>query len=116
MKIIFWLAAISMLASFHATMADQPSALVMGIGAKTCAGFAEEYRQDPDHWEIIYFSWAQGWMSGVNTANIQTARNVNSVPVPDQKMYLRRYCDEHPSDNYVDAVVQLFQMLKPATY
>jgi hypothetical protein len=41
---------------------------MMGAGSSTCADYTQEYRRDPDTANNLYFSWAQGFMSGQNVA------------------------------------------------
>jgi hypothetical protein len=37
-----------------------------GDGMDSCAVFAQEYAANPDAAENVYFTWAQGFMSGLN--------------------------------------------------
>ncbi|MGQ0742177.1 MAG: hypothetical protein ACT4OG_07785 [Alphaproteobacteria bacterium] len=85
-----------------------------GVGISTCAQFAQLYRDDPENIELIYFSWAQGFMSGMNGVllrNGESGRNLNSMSVESQQRHLRAYCDKHPLAVYIDAVGNLFQEL-----
>ena len=67
----------------------------MGAGVSTCGRFAEAYRRNPNRAEEFYFSWAQGFMSGLNAAarsanteqNLLTtlkARNVVATGIDEQ--------------------------------
>jgi hypothetical protein len=66
----------------------------MGIGTATCLQFATEYRADAGI-EQRFFDWAQGLMSGINDAledNMGKYRDLNSMPIAQQKEILRAYC------------------------
>src|SRR4026208_1573045 len=81
----------------------------MGAGTKSCAVFARTYKDKPKTAEMIYFSWAQGYMSGVNVAaginnrDVRSA-NLNAMPVTAQQRYIRDFCARNPLKDYRDAV------------
>jgi hypothetical protein len=61
------------------------------------------------------FMWAQGFMNGVNFANIfagQPIRDLSSIPIDAQQNRLIRFCHEHPDTNYQTAVANLYEALK----
>jgi hypothetical protein len=43
---------------------------LMGVGTETCGQYAEVYRMSPEVAENAYFSWAQGFMSGLNMGSL----------------------------------------------
>jgi hypothetical protein len=62
--------------------------VVMGAGMTSCAEFAKEYRQNPESTESIFFSWAQGFMSGTNLAFLALKKpmhDLNAWSIHDQK-------------------------------
>jgi len=74
----------------------------MGIGTATCLQFATAYRADAGI-EQRFFDWAQGLMLGINDALEDTMgkyRDLNSMPIAQQKEILRAYCDDHPAATY----------------
>jgi hypothetical protein len=81
----------------------------MGAGTKSCAVFVRTYKDKPKTAEMIYFSWAQGYMSGVNVAagiknrDVRSA-NLNAIPVTAQQRYIRDFCARNPLKDYRDAV------------
>ena len=85
----------------------------MGMGTNSCSKFAEVYRESPARWEILFFSWAQGFMSGLNFERIELGqyRDMSAMPTGAQKNVIRVYCDRHPLGNYMDAVIDLYQRL-----
>jgi len=90
--------------------------VVMGLGSATCAYFADLNRRDPRN-EVAFSDWAQGFMSGINwklNADPSTRRfqrNLAATSIQSQRVYIRRYCDQRPSDVYVAAVYDLFNSL-----
>jgi len=87
----------------------------MGFGTHTCAVFAKAYQGDPKV-EVYYFTWAQGFMSGMNTflrTNSSRAHDLSGIELANQRQYVRTYCDEHPSATYGEAVVILFEKMIP---
>jgi hypothetical protein len=92
---------------------------IMGIGTQTCGQYADVYRMSPTVADNSYFSWAQGYMSGINLgfiANGGKSKNLNSISPEEQRHTLRQYCDEHPLAQYNKAVLDLltrFQAMSP---
>src|SRR5262249_42461238 len=81
----------------------------MGAGTRSCAVFARTYKDKPKTAGMIYFSWAQGYMSGVNLAagiNNKDYRpaNLNAMTVAAQQRYIRDFCDRNPLKDFREAV------------
>ncbi len=94
----------------------EPTAM-MGFGTVTCAHFAEDYRKKPDVTELLYFEWAQGYMSGQNVAFAdakRAARNLGGTSTISQRAMLRSYCDAHPLSFFWIAVMALYETLPVA--
>jgi hypothetical protein len=90
---------------------------VVGRGAETCGSFATTYSRDPQRAEALYYSWAQGYMSGFNfaiSANGGIEADLSALPVDTQLFRLRHYCDDHPLQEYIEAVIDLFEALRSA--
>jgi len=86
----------------------------MGAGAGSCAEFNRQYAKTPAAAETVFFSWAQGFLSGVNQILMyQHARtkNLQSLSLDDQRARLRAYCTAHPNAIYQLAVMNLFVAL-----
>ena len=88
----------------------------MGAGTKSCAVFARTYKDKPKTAEMIYFSWAQGYMSGTNRAAGQNSKdihptNLNAKSVATQQKFIREFCDRNPLKDYRDAVDALLAEL-----
>jgi hypothetical protein len=39
---------------------------MQGVGVTSCAEFARLYQGSPEYTELMFFSWGQGYMSGLN--------------------------------------------------
>ncbi|MGY0574038.1 hypothetical protein ACTGJ9_025660 [Bradyrhizobium sp. RDM12] len=88
---------------------------VQGLGATSCAEFAKMYQSDPKNMELYFFTWAQGYMSGLNMgllANKQEAKELGAE-TNDQALALRTYCADNPLKTYMDAVLNLWKTLRP---
>jgi hypothetical protein len=101
--------AVLCVAAIEPTMAESAAA---GPGARTCGEFAKDYGENPLS-EFNYFSWAQGWLSGLNSAEgAKTGRkrvlvDLLSTPVETQMLIIRQYCNAHPLAQYTQAVAYL---------
>jgi hypothetical protein len=76
-----------------------------GLGLVTCAKF-NEHRTDPVM-EEMFFSWAEGDMTGVNDAlqdTIGKYRDLSSLPPAQQKEILRQHCLNNPNATYQDGI------------
>ena len=80
-----------------------------GAGAATCAQFAKAYAAAPQVTGDLYYSWALGFMTGLNTENPDPLFAVlNAMSPHDQMSAFRDYCDAHPLEKYIDAVINLY--------
>jgi hypothetical protein len=87
---------------------------LMGIGLGPCSLFASQYHQWGATIETSYFAWAQGFMSGLNMAGPHAgreARNLKAITTEDQEARIRSYCEQHPNEDYIDAVIDLYGSL-----
>src|SRR5215472_10906620 len=86
---------------------------IIGLGSRTCAQFAKDYRLHREAAEDGYFGWAQGFMSGFNgslMARKLPTRDLASTSLKEQQIRLRLYCDQHPLNTYMQAVLDLFNV------
>ncbi len=86
----------------------------IGIGNTSCAQFADLYRDNPGETDSVFYSWAMGVMSGLNVSLREERANLmpHNFGADAQKGYLRHFCDERPSDLFVDAVLELYATLR----
>jgi hypothetical protein len=107
------LAAAIALAPVSAAFAEPAAGL--GVGTYTCAEAARAVRNDKEL-DLIYFSWAQGWMTGWNLAQMNAELptvDLNARSLPDQRAFIKSYCASHGDGLYMDAVHQLYLSMKP---
>ena len=89
------------------------SAAAEGVGTYACSEFARVQLHDQSL-ATLYFSWAQGWMTGWNLAEMDAAkpsRDLNARSVGDEQAFLKSYCAAHPKALYMEAVYRLFSSL-----
>ena len=89
-----------------------------GAGVLTCRQFANMYRGQPELAENVFFTWAQGFMTGVNYAKIAAhgkSANLGAMTTAKQKRYIRSYCDAHPSEFFLKAATNLYFTLPRKT-
>ena len=84
-----------------------------GFGDVPCATYAEVYRKYQDEGEVNnkYFSWALGFISGINVMQESFFVDLGAKTEDEMKRYLRQYCDAHPLANYKDGVRELMKTL-----
>jgi hypothetical protein len=90
---------------------------VAGAGAVSCASFGKLYQNNPQETELAFFTWAQGYMSGVNLAAAvlkRPSRDLDGMPALHQQLFLRQYCNGHPLASFVEGVNELFGKLPPS--
>lgn len=87
---------------------------VAGVGTAPCSNFN---RARETVAEAGYFSWVQGWLSGMNAARkVQRAPYSDLAAMPYQAMldHVRAYCGSHPKSQLYEAAVDLIGRLPPA--
>ena len=82
---------------------------VRGVGATSCGKYAEMYRMNPRNADDLYISWAQGYISGVNSG-MDAYFDLGSKTSDEMLRFLRKYCDDHPLKNFHEAVEELFEI------
>jgi hypothetical protein len=91
-----------------------------GAGSRTCAQFAQDYGANPSY-EAAYFAWAQGWLAGLNSAETmvhgrkRVLIDLSSMPLDEQMLIVRQYCNDHPLADYAQAVALLRNRLTAVT-
>ena len=81
----------------------------MGVGLTPCADFTEMSKGNPGT-EIIFYSWAQGFISAANRSRLMQggdSANVAALTFEQQTGQLRAYCKAHPLQEYMYAVADL---------
>jgi hypothetical protein len=102
-----WCIAVALLIMASSAHAE---AVAAGVGVRTCAQFAEDYKHSPANAETIYTNWALGFLSGMNAAGDATGkprRDLEAMSPDSKRQFMRDYCDQHPLQFYLEAVLQL---------
>ena len=83
-----------------------------GAGTMPCADVTTALQQHPED-ENLFFSWAQGFMSGLNTDLLKRGEtDLNGLPLDAQKQFIRSYCHDHSRAPYFEAVFKLFDKMR----
>jgi hypothetical protein len=113
MRRLSWLLLAS---SITSTGASGQTAKIVGTGAATCATFLSDIARNPIS-EREYFSWAQGYMSGI-LMRAPPGKDENldltprEFPVKHQLEFFRSFCAARQQDDYADAAASLYQHLR----
>ncbi len=102
--------AAGMLMATHTVVEAQK--VIVGTGALSCGKFIAE-----DDWSTraSFFTWAQGYLSGLNVKYFLDVSAPGSTDLQDtdgQKVWLLNYCRENPLDLYFGAVNYLWAALR----
>jgi hypothetical protein len=78
-----------------------------------CAEIAR-LRKTSSNVDVLFFTWARGFISGWNAAAEKPILKVDpgAVPTDEQLKFIRSYCDRNPSKLYLAAVMELLAKLK----
>ena len=86
-----------------------------GVGTYSCSEFTRASASDEAR-ELLYFSWAQGWMTAWDLDQMQAGkptRDLSRPSVPDQRAFLSKWCASHPAELYMKGVYELYLTLRP---
>jgi hypothetical protein len=77
-----------------------------GTSMGTCADFIQR-RKTPEveRWEQWYWSWAYGFMSGLNFGTLIAGYEGRDMSVEINVGALIPYCEKHPQDNFACALI-----------
>ena len=106
------LAALTILSAAGPAAAQRAAGL--GVGTYKCGEAAKAVRGDAEL-ELMYFSWAQGWMTGWNLAQLNASLpivDLNTEDVSEQRAFIKTYCANHPNSLYMDAARQLYESMR----
>ncbi|MCG8354206.1 MAG: hypothetical protein MI920_01420 [Kiloniellales bacterium] len=93
---------------------------ISGPGANSCAVFLQFQEQDAQARQLLFFAWAQGFMSGMNAIAIKIKGEVIDLQPEGygqerQLTFLRTFCEFHPNRSYAEAVFELLTELRHAS-
>lgn len=98
--------------------AEPAMAKIVGLGASTCTQFARDVTKNPAI-QRDYLAWAQGFMSGIllgRPPGVDESLDLvpTTFPLNKQIVFLREYCQKHPTKDFSDAVLNLYKNLRKA--
>ena len=111
MRVRIYAFAIALIFFLPQVMAAEKAAW-SGSGTMSCAEVTGALQQHPED-ENLFFSWAQGFMSGLNTDLLKHGEtDLNGLSLDAQKQFVRSYCKENPRNAYFAAVFKLFDKMR----
>ncbi len=86
---------------------------VAGVGTHSCGQFIADIEAGGQILTSLYFSWVQGFLTGLNTKYLlcQEFHTDLSDP-PAIQLWLKNYCEENPLENYMTATAKLWAALR----
>ncbi len=87
-----------------------------GAGTAKCSDFLKFYTSGSNTDVLVFLSWAQGYMSGLNAADMRYGghgRDLSSISTEDEQQFLRDYCAEHTGDDIASASINLYKQMRP---
>jgi hypothetical protein len=98
-------------APWSGVFADQRAAW-SGAGTMICGDVTQALGEHPED-ENLFFSWAQGFMSELNTPMLKRGEtDLNGESMSEQKQFIKSYCKEHPRANYFEPVLKLYEKMR----
>jgi hypothetical protein len=86
--------------------------IVGGVGALSCAKYAQMYRVDHVHTDRVFGAWMHGYISGINVARGDGIYSDMGARTPEEMIkFLRKYCNDHPLGNFLDGANELWKSL-----
>ncbi|MDN3274750.1 hypothetical protein QWJ07_10875 [Frankia sp. RB7] len=112
MKYFSRIGAVAALISWASVAQAEPKWGFMGLGAGGCPDYAVNFEIPTNSKENLlgFFSWAQGYMSGLNNF-LTPKRQLNGISEKAQKTELYKYCVAHPEKTFSASVKNLYDNL-----
>ena len=82
-----------------------------GPGMVSCSQYAQEVRSQGESMRSFFFSWAEGFMSGLNT-HLGSPANLGAMDTNAQYAFIDQYCDQQPQSSYSHAVMSLYDKIR----
>jgi hypothetical protein len=84
----------------------------IGAGGASCAEYGKAYQKEPERIDQAFLSWAQGYLTGVNSRT-DFYFDLGGKSPRDMLLFLRKYCNDHPLANFMEATEALLKLLPP---
>jgi hypothetical protein len=77
----------------------------------SCSQYAQEVRSHGENMRAFFFSWAEGFMSGLNT-RLGSPTNLGAMETNAQNAFIDQYCNQRSLSSYSDAVMSLYDTMR----
>jgi hypothetical protein len=97
--------------------AQQNETAMFGYGVAGCARYANDVKDD-DIFEDLFYAWAMGYMSALNSERIRAGMNTVNLRVIEPEAQVRRinmFCDQNPLKIYLQAVQSVWHEMREIT-
>jgi len=87
-----------------------------GAGTAKCSDYLKFYQSGSTTDALVFLSWAQGYMSGLNASEMRYGghgRDLASISTEDEQQFLHDYCQEHTGDDIASASISLYKQMHP---
>ena len=85
---------------------------IMGVGGQTCGQFGENYKQSTETVDLIYQSWARGYMSGLNIMFESAGSKLrNSSDMKSIYSSIQYMCSTNPLKTFLDIATEIYYKL-----
>jgi len=82
-----------------------------GPGISPCSQYNAS--RDDEKEEHVFFSWAEGFLTGYNMrAKSAEMVELSALTAGQQLQFVRNFCDRYPDKRYIEAVLALIQELR----
>jgi hypothetical protein len=91
---------------------------IYNLGKSTCGKYLEQNRVNAQHADDMFFSWANGYLSGMNEAIASTGQprhDLGATSAESKAKFIQDYCKEHPLGDYLNSVLALMRSLPLVT-
>ena len=103
--------------AFGAAAPAHAQADMYGVGTVKCSKYLQSRSETRDI-ELLYFSWAQGYLSRMNNYETQVTGlpKMNLLPsgfgVQEQLNWMNTYCATHGNDYYATGAFEMYRYIR----
>ena len=110
MRLSFFTIIVILLSSLCYAESSNKKYLFVGVGAAKCYEFIDKSK-DYHLRDMIYLSWAQGFMTATNTYT-GISVDLTSISNEEQIVIMKDYCEKNKRSSVADSVDNLMMELK----
>jgi hypothetical protein len=109
-----WIVLLAMLVGLPGCTSIPEQGQGVGLGMRSCEEFSKAYKAQPALAETVYFTWAEGFMSGLSfmaTAADIPPLDLKKIDADSAKTDIKSYCNAFPQAPYYDAIIPIYNRL-----